>query len=285
MELSRPTLLGLSVVIRRLCGISLGPDKAYLVRHRLGPLVESEGLTGFDDLLARLQGRSESRLHDSIIEAITTKETSFFRDRAVFQFLREIVMPERIRALRSESSLRHRIRIWSAGCSNGQEPYSVAMLIHDLMERHGAGDAKANQFSILATDLSREALDSAKAGRYSQSDVARGLSEDDLERHFRRSGKHWVINESLRRMVQFRRFDLLAPPASLGAFDVVLCRNVLIYFDEATRYRVCQGLLSVLQAGGWLALGAAESLFGISHALETVRCKQVVFYRRPQSMG
>ncbi len=282
MELSQKTLLGLSAVIHQLCGLALGPDKAYLVRHRLGPLVVSEGLTSFDELLARLQSRSGSRLHDAIIEAITTKETSFFRDRGFFQFLRKTVLPEHIETLRRISSLRHRIRIWSAGCSTGQEPYSVAILIRDLVESVGSDSLAENKFTILATDLSAEALEFAKTGRYSQANAERGLSEADLARHFHRAGRHWVVDESLRRLVQFRRFDLLSSPSALGAFDLILCRNVLIYFDEATRHRVCQGLFGALQSGGWLALGAAESLFGVDHRLETVKLGHVLCYRKPQ---
>lgn len=281
MELSRQTLLGLSTVIRQLCGLALGPDKAYLVRHRLGPLIEREGLGSFEELLARLQFRGGGRLHDSIVEAITTKETSFFRDRAVFTYLRNVVLPERIEMLRMKCDLRHRIRIWSAACSTGQEPYSIAMLIHDLIARESSGGIKENQFTVLATDLSADALNFSRAGRYSQSEVARGLTDDALARHFHRDGKHWIVNESLRRLVQFRRFDLLGSPVSLGAFDLILCRNVLIYFDEPTRAHVCAGLCGALQDGGWLLLGAAESLFGVKHRLESVKHKQVICYRKP----
>ncbi|MBI3833986.1 MAG: protein-glutamate O-methyltransferase CheR [Planctomycetes bacterium] len=268
-----------------MCGLVLGPDKAYLLRHRLAPVVESEGLTSFDELLVRLQCRGGSRLHDAIIEAITTKETSFFRDRGFFGFLRKSVLPEFFETLRRKSGLRRRIRVWSSGCSTGQEPYSIAILIRDLIESGDADGAKENQFTILATDLSTEALESARTGKYSSADVERGLSEFDLARYFRRAGKHWTVNESLRRLVQFRRFDLLTSPAALGAFDLILCRNVLIYFDEATRRRVCGGLFGAMQSGGWLALGAAESLFGVDHQLENVRLGQVLCYRKPHRGG
>lgn len=280
MELARPTLQSLCEVIHQLCGLALGPDKAYLVRHRLAPLVEREGLASFEELLDELHSRGGVRLHAPIIEAITTKETSFFRDRAYFDALQNAVLPDCVQTLRCSGGRRHRIRIWSAGCSTGQEPYSVAMCVHEMLAA-GTGDgAKESHFTILATDLSTEALEIAKAGRYREADVARGLSAELLARHFRRQGRQWIVDESLRRMVQFRRFDLLASSAPLGAFDVLLCRNVLIYFDAAARARVLEGLFSQLQVGGWLALGAAENLYGLRHQLERIRLGRAMFYRK-----
>ncbi|MEW6251753.1 MAG: protein-glutamate O-methyltransferase CheR [Planctomycetota bacterium] len=281
MELSNQTLQGLCDVIRRLCGLVLGPHKAYLIRHRLAPLVQSEGLTSFEQLLERLHGRSAGRLHDAIVEAITTKETSFFRDRAFFDALQTTVLPECMRTLRRFPGQRHRIRIWSAGCATGQEAVSVAILIREL---YGA-DGQDAAFAVLGTDLSALALSRAQEGRYSAADVKRGLSEDRLARHFRRCGSDWVVVEPLRRLLSFRRFDLLQPPTALGAFDVILCRNVLIYFDEPTRQRLCASLCDLLQAGGWLALGSAESLSGVHRRVETVRVGRVQLYRRNQPGG
>ena len=282
MELSQDTQRGLAELIHRLCGLVIGQDKAYLLRHRLEPLVRSEGLAGFEQLLERLQGRDGARLHDALVEAITTKETSFFRDRAFFQALREHVLPECVALLQRSAGQRHRIRIWSAGCSTGQECYSLAMLIRDLVAAGGTAGLRESHFAILASDISADALETAKAGRYGSAEVARGLPEPLLERHFHHRGNEWVVDESLRRLVQFRRFDLLRSPAELGAFDLILCRNVLIYFDEPTRRRVCHGLCGALQAGGWLAVGAAESLFGINEHIETVKLGRVLLYRKPR---
>jgi chemotaxis protein methyltransferase CheR len=280
MELSQQTMQGLSELIHRLCGLVLGPDKAYLVRHRLAPLLQSEGFASFDQLLERLKSRGGGRLHDAIIEAITTKETSFFRDPAYFEAINKTVLPECLFALQPNTRMRHRIRIWSAGCSTGQEPYSMAMLIRDVLAGDSADDAKKSPFSILATDLSAEALTFAKDGCYTQADVARGLSGAMLARHFHRRGKHWVVHESLQHLVQFRRFDLLGSPAAFGAFDLILCRNVLIYFDESTRRAVCAEFYRALQPGGWLVLGAAESLYGIRHRLESIKLGQAILYRK-----
>jgi chemotaxis protein methyltransferase CheR len=285
MELSKQTLESLSDVVHRLCGLVIGPDKGYLVRHRLEPLVRREGLDSLEQLLQRLQGRDCGRLQDAVVEAITTKETSFFRDRAFFRALQETVLPECIVALEQLADHRHRIRIWSAGCSTGQECYSVAMLIRELIASRGTGALHESHFTILASDISAESLKIAKAGRYDRNDVAKGLSPELLRRHFHHRGNHWVIDDSLRRLVQFHRFDLLDPPAELGAFDVVLCRNVLIYFDQSTRQRICRRLYSVLQDGGWLALGSAESLFGLEHRFETVKAGRVILYRKPRRGG
>ncbi len=282
MELSRETGQRLSDLIHRLCGLVLGHNKSYLIRHRLEPLVRHEGLKSFEELLERLQGRSAARLHDAIIEAITTKETSFFRDQAFFQTLQRMVLPECIANLKRRPGQRHRIRIWAAACATGQECYSVAMLIRDLVASDPAGGLRESDFTILATDISAEALEVAKAGRYSRTEVGRGLSEAMLARHFCRDGQKWVVAESVRRLIQFRRFDLLQSPAQFGAFDLILCRNLLIYFDEATRRRVCNALHGVLHPGGWFAVGAAESLFGIEDRFESLKVGRVLLYRKSQ---
>jgi chemotaxis protein methyltransferase CheR len=284
MELSREAHQGLADLIHRLCGLVIGHDKAYLIRHRLTPLLQREGLANFEELLHQLQTRNGARLQLAVVEAITTKETSFFRDRAFFHALQEHVLPACAATLKRSAGQRQRIRFWSAGCSTGQECYSLTMLIRDLAAENASG-LHERHFTILASDISTDALEIAKAGRYSRADVARGLPPALLERHFRHRGGHWVIDEGLRRLVQFRRFDLLHPPAGLGQFDLILCRNVLIYFDDPTRRRVCRSLYRALVPGGWFALGAAESLFGGDEHFETVKLGRVLLYRKPQRGG
>jgi len=285
MELSRQTFEELSALIRRLCGLVIGQDRMYLVRHRLEPVIRDHGLDGFGHLLQRLQTRTGSQLHDAIIEAITTKETSFFRDQGLFHAIQERVLPECVARLMHPAGKRHRIRIWSAASSTGQEVYSLAMLVRELVETESSRDLPENRFSILASDISAQAIETAKAGRYTRSEVARGLSDERLRRHFDHRGNHWILTEPVRRLVHFRRFNLLQSPAALGAFDVILCRNVLIYFDEPTRKRICQGLQGILQDGGWLVLGAAESLYGVDDRMETVKVGRMMLYRKPQSAG
>jgi chemotaxis protein methyltransferase CheR len=285
MELSRETFQELAQQIHRLCGLVVGPDKMYLVHHRLEPVIRQHGLAGFEHLLQRLRARDGSQLHDTIVEAITTQETSFFRDPGLFNALREQVLPERVALLRRAGGRRHRIRMWSAAASTGQEAYSLAMLVREFVAADGSQDLQAHPFTILASDISADALETAKAARYSRSEVARGLSEEQLRCHFEPCGDGWILSESVRRLVHFRRFNLLHSPATLGAFDLILCRNVLIYFDEPTRRRICGAFYEILHDGGWLALGAAESLYGMDDRLETVKVGRMMLYRKPQRAG
>jgi chemotaxis protein methyltransferase CheR len=283
MELSRQTFQELTQVIHRLCGLVVGHDKMYLVRHRLEPVIRRHGLDGFEQLLQRLQMRTGVELHDSIVEAITTKETSFFRDQQLFKAIGQHVLPECVKHLAQSGGKRHRIRIWSAGSSTGQEAYSLAMLVREFVGANGSQDLKESQFSILASDISAEAIEKGKAGSYNRSEVSRGLSEEQLRSHFHHRGDCWTLDETVRRLVKFRQFNLLHSPAELGAFDLILCRNVLIYFDQPTRKRICQGLYDILYDGGWLALGAAESLYGVSDHMETVKVGKVMLYRKSQA--
>jgi chemotaxis protein methyltransferase CheR len=285
MELSRETFRELTQRIHGLCGLVIGPDKMYLIRHRLEPVIRSHGLDGFEHLVQQLRARSGTQLNDAIVEAITTKETSFFRDPGLFKAIREQVLPECVTVLKRSGGKRHRIRIWSAASSTGQEAYSLAMLVRDFVEANASLDLQENQFGILASDISAEAIETVKAGRYSRSEVARGLTEQQLRQHFQHRGEHWIVSEPVRSLVHCRRFNLLHSPAALGAFDLILCRNVLIYFDEPTRRRICQGLYETLHDGGWLALGAAESLTGPGDRMEMVKAGRMILYRKPQRAG
>lgn len=280
MELSRQTFEELALLIRRLCGLAIGADKMYLVRHRLEPVIHDHGLDGFADLLDRLQTRPGSRLHDLIIEAITTKETSFFRDAALFQAIEQRVLPECAQRLKDPAARRQRIRFWSAAASSGQEAYSLAMLVREAAEAAGPSGPQEGQFTILGSDISAAAIETAKAARYCRAELDRGLSGDRVRRHFCRRGDHWSLSEPVRRLVHWRRFNLLDSPAGLGPFDLILCRNVLIYFDAPTRKRICQGFHGILQDSGWLALGAAESLYGVDDRFEAVRTGRALLYRK-----
>lgn len=285
MELAGHTFRELASLIHDETGIALGADKSYLVRHRLEPLVRSEGLENFEALVQRLRMRAANRLRSAVIDAITVKETRFFRDHAFFEGLRRHVLPECASKLEKPSSGTQRVRMWSAASSTGQEACSLAMLVREFTQESAANRARESQFSILASDISVEAIELAKAGSYSKSDVDRGLSEERLKTHFRHSGARWRFDESLSKLIHFRTFNLLNSPAELGPFDLILCRNVMIYFDEKTRLRVCRGLYAALHPGGWLALGSAESLYGMQERFETVAIGKNVLYRKPQRGG
>jgi len=280
MHLSPETLTQLTALIRQWTGLALGSDKAYLIRHRLAPVVRSCGFAGFDDLLLRLQATSagSSKLQDAVVEAITTKETSFFRDPWLFDALLQNVLPELVR---QAVSSRRRVRIWSAGTSTGQEAYSLAIIVREFLY----GSTRPNEFrdadiSLLASDISGEAIDVARTGLFSQSEVAKGLSEARQRRFLAHNGDARLMNESLRKLVQFRVANLLRPSPEPGPFDLILCRNVLIYFDEPTRASVCRSLHSALRGGGWLVIGSAESLYGMSEGWEAVKFGRAFVYRK-----
>jgi chemotaxis protein methyltransferase CheR len=277
MQLSPQTLAELTRLIRQWTGLALGPDKEYLIRHRLAPVIRSCGFGGYDELLLRLQSDAATRLRDAVVEAITTKETSFFRDAWLFEALLGQVLPDLARRFKAGKSPMRPIRICSAGTSTGQEAYSLAILVHEFLDS-ARREPKNYDFNITAVDISAEAIDAAKTGLYSVHEVERGLSESRLQRFFQRHGEGWQVIEPVRRLVQFRTFNLLRPAAELGALDLILCRNVLIYFDEPTRAQVCRGLRGALRDGGWLAVGSAESLHGIGVDLDPVKFGRAMIY-------
>ncbi len=178
-----------------------------------------------------------------------------------------------------------RVRLWCAAAATGQEPYSLAMLLADAIQANRGLGLREDDFSILATDISEKVLARARAAEYSDRDAARGLTPALLARHFERRGGAWVVREPIRRLVEFRRLNLTAPPADLTPFDAIFCRNLLIYFDLDTRQRVCRQLHALLRDGGWLVLGAAENLYGVSDAFETLRFGDALVFRKSAHRG
>ena len=223
-------------------------------------------------------------LRDQTIEAITTNETSFNRDGHPFEALRRSILPElagrlieRRAATRSPHS---KIRIWSAAASTGQEAYSVAMAVADTLAARPVTGLTLDDFPILASDISGSALAIARIARYLSADLDRGLTADQKSRFFRQENGGWIVDSALRRMVEFRRLNLVQPSSDLGTFDLILCRNLLIYLDEATRRLLCQRLCSALNSRGIFMIGAAESLYGVTEAFATERFGSTVFYRK-----
>jgi chemotaxis protein methyltransferase CheR len=217
------------------------------------------------ELVARLRSGART-LCDDVVEAITTNETSFFRDVHPFDALREAILPE------LTTGTTRSLRIWSAAASTGQEPYSVAMLLREHFPN--VPDA-----SILATDLSRDVLAKAASGRFTQAEVNRGLPARLLVKHFDRDGLEWQVKERVRRMVEFRQLNLARPLPPLPTMDVVLLRNVLIYFDAATKASVLRQMARVLHPGGYLFLGSAETTYGLDAQWERVAVGRCVLYR------
>jgi chemotaxis protein methyltransferase CheR len=276
MELSRPVFDELRRLIHRLCGLVVAEDKAYLIRHRLGPVARAAGCRSFEALAQMLRGSEGAALHAPIVEAITTAETSFFRDPHVFEAFRCHLLPRLGEKVRGGA----KVRLWCAAASTGQEPYSLAMLLHDYVAANRFRGVHASDFSILATDISERVLAIARAAEYGDRDAARGLTPALLARCFNRRGHVWVVRDPVRRLVEFRRLNLTAPLTDLPTFDAIFCRNLLIYFDLDTRQRVCRGLHGLMNDGGWLVLGAAENLYGVSDQFETLRLGDALVYRK-----
>jgi chemotaxis protein methyltransferase CheR len=243
-------------VLKQRSGLDLSADKQYLVESRLVPLARKVGLAGIPELVQKMKSGAEV-LTTEVVEAMTTNETFFFRDKVPFDHLRDTILPALLQSRASRKSL----RIWSAACSTGQEPYSIAMCLKEK-----AAQLAGWRIEIVGTDLSQEVLDKSRAGIYSQFEVQRGLPIQLLVKYFAQIGELWQLNSELRGMVQYRQLNLLQDFSSLGKFDVVFCRNVLIYFDQQTKTQIFERIARVTEPDGMLMLGAAESVVGITNA-------------------
>jgi chemotaxis protein methyltransferase CheR len=244
-----------SNLLKQRSGLVLTKDKAYLLESRLMPVARKWNMKGLDELAVTVRMRKEEALLRDITEAMTTNESSFFRDQKPFDLFRNLVLPQ---LLESRSS-RRQIRIWSAACSSGQEAYSLAMLLQDE-----AAKIAGWRIEIIGTDISAEMVERAKSGIYTQFEVQRGLPIQMLVKHFKQNGDKWQISPQIRQMASFREFNLLGDLMPLGQFDVVFCRNVLIYFDQPTKSRVLEQIARLMPADGLLYLGGAETVLGIT---------------------
>ena len=247
-------------VLKERSGLDLSADKQYLVESRLVPLARKAGLAGITELVQKIvKAGSADALTTEVVEAMTTNETFFFRDKIPFDHLKDTMLP----ALLQARAARRSLRIWCAASSTGQEPYSIAMCLK------GLGAAIAGwKIDIVATDLSQGVLEKSKAGIFSQFEVQRGLPIQMLVKHFAQVGDMWQLNADIRSMVQHRQLNLLQDFGYLGTFDVIFCRNVLIYFDQDTKAGIFERLARVVESDGFMVLGAAESVVGISDAFK-----------------
>ena len=251
----------LSGVVYKRAGIVLSKEKEYLLESRLMPLARSHGFGGLDELAGQVRNGADEALLREVTEAMTTNETLFFRDIKPFDQFRDVIVPY----LLANRSPNHPIRIWSAAASTGQEAYSLAMVIKEL-----GGDIAKRRIEILGTDLSREALDKARVGIYSQFEIQRGLPIQMLVKYFKQTNEIWQIDSALRAMVNFRELNLLDDFSSLGKFDIVYCRNVLIYFDKETKADILSRIRMVLRPDGFLGLGGSETVIGVTDAFRRV---------------
>jgi chemotaxis protein methyltransferase CheR len=237
-------------------GLDLSSDKQYLVESRLLPLARKAGLANIEELVAQIKAGS-APIALEVVEAMTTNETFFFRDKLPFDHLRDTVVPELLQARAGKRSL----RIWCAAASTGQEPYSIAMCLKEM-----GAQLNGWRIEIIATDIAQGVLEKCRAGIYSQFEVQRGLPIQLLVKYFRQIGEMWQLNPDILAMTQFRQLNLLSDFTGLGAFDVIFCRNVLIYFDQDTKVSVFKRLARQMEPDGFLALGAAETVVGLTDA-------------------
>lgn len=253
-------------IVQDECALSLADGKEYLVETRLAPLVQRAGLGSVGDLVNELRTGAPG-LRQHVVEALATHETQFFRDLHPFEALREEIIPSF-----QQANGAHRLALWSAAASGGQEPYSLAL----LMREHFPAIADV---TILATDISRRVLAQAEAGRFSQLEVNRGLPAALLVKHFDRVGRDWQLHDDVRRMVSFRQLNLDGPLSSVPPMDVVLLRNVLIYFNTAAKRALLKRVADVLRPGGYLFLGGAETTYGLDDSYERVELGRSICYR------
>lgn len=269
MTLAAETFTYVADLVRQRSAIQLAPGKEYLVESRLLPIARQAGLGSVDEYVRGLRRMPRPAEHERVVEALTTNETSWFRDVAPFKSLTEHIVPELLKSRAAPT-----LRIWSAACSTGQEPYSILMSVLD--------SNPSLRLQITATDLSEEVLARARSGRYSQLEINRGLPAAHLVQHFTRVGIEWEVSQRLRSMVTFAKHNLLNAPPAGGPFDVVFLRNVLIYFDLATKREVLRRAQAVLRPGGYLLLGGAETTIGIDDSWERVAVGRSSVYRRSE---
>ncbi|MCE2965190.1 MAG: protein-glutamate O-methyltransferase CheR [Alphaproteobacteria bacterium] len=236
-------------------GLMLTPEKEYLLETRLSPIARKWNLSDLPALVRKLRVFAEPALLEEISDAMTTNETLFFRDLKPFEALKAEILPKLCAARKGTK----RVRIWCAAASSGQEPYSIAITL--LEEKHKYPDI---QFEIIGTDINKDILKRAEEGIYTQFEVQRGLPIQLLVKYFKQDGDRWQIKDELRRMVQYKVFNLLQDPAQFGQFDIIFCRNVLIYFDIATKQKIVERLHSRLAHDGYVVLGGSEAMLGIS---------------------
>jgi chemotaxis protein methyltransferase CheR len=260
-------------LLRERSGLVLSAEKQYLAESRLVPVARRHAIATLGELIGKLKANDNASLALEVVEAMTTNETFFFRDKLPFDHFRDTVLPALITARAREK----RIRIWCAAASSGQEPYSIAMILREFNAQ-----LAGYRTEIIATDISGEVLARAKAGIYSQFEVQRGLPIHQLVKYFSQVGENWQIAPEIRAMVQFRPLNLLKDFSALGTFDMVFCRNVLIYFDQDTKIQVLNRLARQMAETSFLALGAAETVVGLTDTFKPMPDKRGLYVPNPE---
>nr|MBC8362536.1 protein-glutamate O-methyltransferase CheR [Candidatus Desulfatibia profunda] len=262
--------------ICNISGISLDQSKAYLFETRLGGILQEFGCSSFNDLHYKAKADVSKALERKIIDAISTNETLFFRDTGPFELLRHKILPDIIdrRSAKSSGRLPTPIRIWSAACSTGQEVYSIAIVLKELLP-----DLSKYNIKLLGTDISGAAIAQSSYGAYNKFEIERGLPPDKLLKYFSRNGDNWKIKDEIRAMVLFKKLNLMLPLIGLGKFDIVFCRNVAIYFNLDDKKKLFDKIADILEPDGYLIIGSTESLTGICPRFEPKRYLKSIFYQ------
>lgn len=263
--------------IEEQCGISIRDDKAYLIESRLSKFLVKFSLESFEELYQMLSQQKNTALAEEVIDALTTNETLWFREKTPWELITDTLLKHYIQEIREGK--RSKVRIWSAACSTGQEPYSIAMCIHAYLERHEIKDVTLGQFEILATDISNSVLQMAKRGKYDSISMARGLDISYRDRYFKQDGRIWILEERIKNAVHFVQFNLQKSFSNFGKFDLVFCRYVAIYFSESFKKEIFKKIASSLVPRGVLILGNSEVFFDYKEDYEVEHYKNIVFYR------
>ncbi len=243
-------------------GLVITPDKSYLLESRLGPIAKKWGYATLDAMTDALRGLPDKAIVEDIVDAMTTNETSFFRDQRPFDVFKDFVLPNLVQKRQAQKKL----RFWCAAASSGQEPYSICMILKD----HETSILNGWRTEFIATDISHEILTQAKDGLYSQFEVQRGLPIKMLMQYFKQEDEKWRISDAIKAMVKYEYFNLLDEMTGLGNFDIIFCRNVLIYFDTETKANILERMAKQLAPDGYLFLGGAETVVGITNAFKPV---------------
>jgi chemotaxis protein methyltransferase CheR len=254
------------------CGILLGDGKQYLIVSRLTRLLRDENIASLSNLISAVERGQPHHLRDAVIDAMTTNETSWFRDVQPFETLGQVIFPE-LDKLRSSS-----LRIWSAACSSGQEPYTISMMLSEYCRKFPSNRIASSQ--IIATDISSSMLVQAKKAEYEDVAVGRGLSDQRRQQFFTKQGDRWHVIDEVKQRVSFRPQNLLQSFGTLGKFDIIFCRNVLIYFSADRKKDILQRMAQSLNKGGYLFLGASETISGYTDAFDLVRTPHSTVYRK-----
>jgi len=269
-----------------ICGIVLGDDKEYLVEQRLKPILGELECSSFSELANKLKSQTISFIiRQKILDAITTNETSFFRDEFSFATFRDVIMPdmfERVKERKNRPVQRRgaKVNMWSVATSTGQEPYSMAMVIHDVINSRGMGLFNMEDFDILGTDISYRVLSKAVEGIYGPFEVARGLTPEILNKHFIKESDFYVIKDYLRKIIEFKNFNIHETFTQLGSFDVIFCRNILIYFTDEARRKILAQLFEVLAPNGYLIMGSTENMYNLNNDFTVEKFGLSTVYRK-----